>query len=120
MDRCYLLVFVQEIGIQPYFFVKQGDYFFHFFWETLYMVNKRGKFYITPIDNRRVNKLISNNIRLTYKCHTILESSGQGQCNNGSSHIIKPQVTESHSNLPLGRINFLPFVRENFQPEEAP
>ena len=30
----------------------------------------------TPTD--RVNKYISNNIRLTYKCHTLLETSGQG------------------------------------------
>ena len=35
----------------------------------------------------RVNKLISNNIRLTYKWHIFLESSGQGQYNNGSSNI---------------------------------
>ena len=31
MDRCYLLVDVQEIRIQPYFCVKQGDYFFFTF-----------------------------------------------------------------------------------------
>ena len=31
MDRCYLLVDVQEIRIQPYFGVKQGDYFFSLF-----------------------------------------------------------------------------------------
>ena len=31
MDRCYLLVNVQEIRIQPYFCVKQGDYFFSLF-----------------------------------------------------------------------------------------
>ena len=31
MDVCYLLDDVQEIRIQPYFCVKQGDYFFHFF-----------------------------------------------------------------------------------------
>ena len=30
--------------------------------------------------------------------------------------MVKPQVTESHSNLSLGWINFLPFVRENYQP----
>ena len=36
MDTCYLLVDVQEIRIQPYFCVKQGDYFFHFFVDTLY------------------------------------------------------------------------------------
>ena len=30
MDICYLLVDVQEIRIQPYFWVKQGDYFFTF------------------------------------------------------------------------------------------
>ena len=30
----------------------------------------------TPID--RVNKSISNNIRLTYKCQTLLETSWQG------------------------------------------
>ena len=29
-----------------------------------------------PID--RVNKSIFNNIRLTYKCHTLLETSGDG------------------------------------------
>ena len=34
--------------------------------------------------------------------------------------IIKPKVTESHSNLSFSTINFLPFVKENFQPEEAP
>ena len=28
MDVCYLLVYVQEIRIQPYFCVKQGRYFF--------------------------------------------------------------------------------------------
>ena len=33
MDVCYLLVNVQEIRIQPYFCVKQDDYFF---WNTLY------------------------------------------------------------------------------------
>ena len=31
MDVCYLLVYVQEIRIQPYFCVKQGDYFFPLF-----------------------------------------------------------------------------------------
>ena len=31
MDTCYLLVDVQEIRIQPYFCVKQGDYFFSLF-----------------------------------------------------------------------------------------
>ena len=31
----------------------------------------------TPTD--RVNKYISNNIKLTYKCHTFLETSGQDQ-----------------------------------------
>ena len=31
MERCYLLVNVQEIRIQPYFCVKQGDYFFSLF-----------------------------------------------------------------------------------------
>ena len=31
MDACYLLVYVQEIGIQPYFCVKQGHYFFPLF-----------------------------------------------------------------------------------------
>ena len=31
MDRCYFLVDVQEIRIQPYFCVKQGDYFFSLF-----------------------------------------------------------------------------------------
>ena len=31
MDVCYLLVYVQEIGIQPYFCVKQGHYFFPLF-----------------------------------------------------------------------------------------
>ena len=31
MDVCYLLVDVQEIRIQPYFGVKQGDYFFSLF-----------------------------------------------------------------------------------------
>ena len=37
MDVCYLLDDVQEIRIQPYFCVKQGDYFFHFFLNTLYV-----------------------------------------------------------------------------------
>ena len=37
---------------------------------TNYRVNKTGKVNPTPID--RVNKSISNNIRLTYKCHTLL------------------------------------------------
>ena len=37
MDRCYLLVDVQEIRIQPYVCLKKGDYFFHFFWDTLYV-----------------------------------------------------------------------------------
>ena len=37
---------------------------------------KGGNFNPTPID--RVNKSISNNIRLTYKCHTLLETSGHG------------------------------------------
>ena len=36
-NPCYLLVNVQEIRIQPYFCVKQGEYFFHFFWDTLYI-----------------------------------------------------------------------------------
>ena len=31
MDVCYLLVYVQEIRIQPYFCVKQGHYFFPLF-----------------------------------------------------------------------------------------
>ena len=31
MDTCYLLVDVQEIRIQPYFCIKQGDYFFSLF-----------------------------------------------------------------------------------------
>ena len=31
MDVCYLLVYVQEIRIQPYFCVKQGDFFFPLF-----------------------------------------------------------------------------------------
>ena len=31
MARCYLLVNVQEIRIQPCFWVKQGDYFFSLF-----------------------------------------------------------------------------------------
>ena len=31
MDVCYLSVYVQEIRIQPYFCVKQGDYFFPLF-----------------------------------------------------------------------------------------
>ena len=31
MDTCFLLVDVQEIRIQPYFCVKQGDYFFPLF-----------------------------------------------------------------------------------------
>ena len=31
MDVCYLLVYAQEIRIQPYFCVKQGDYFFPLF-----------------------------------------------------------------------------------------
>ena len=37
MDTCYLLVDVQEIRIQPHFCIKQGDYFFHFFLDTLYV-----------------------------------------------------------------------------------
>ena len=28
MDVCYLLVYVQEIRIQPYFCVEQGDFLF--------------------------------------------------------------------------------------------
>ena len=35
MERFYLLVNVQKIRIQPYFGVKQGDYFFHSFMVTL-------------------------------------------------------------------------------------
>ena len=31
MARCYLLVNVQEIRIQPYFRIKQDDYFFSLF-----------------------------------------------------------------------------------------
>ena len=31
MDVCYLLLYVQEIRIQPYFCVKQGEYFFPLF-----------------------------------------------------------------------------------------
>ena len=31
IDVCYLLVYVQEIRIQPYFCVKQGDFFFPLF-----------------------------------------------------------------------------------------
>ena len=31
MDVCYLLDYVQEIRIQPYFCVKQGHYFFPLF-----------------------------------------------------------------------------------------
>ena len=31
MDVCYLLVYVQEIRIQPYFCIKQGHYFFPLF-----------------------------------------------------------------------------------------
>ena len=37
---------------------------------------KGGNFNPIPID--RVNKSISKNIRLTYKCHTLLKSSLQG------------------------------------------
>ena len=45
---------------------------------TTYRVIKKLKFNPTPID--RVNKLISysNTYRLTYKCFTFLEMSGQG------------------------------------------
>ena len=35
-------------------------------------------------------------------------------------NLLKPKVTESHSNLSFGTINFLPFVKENFQLAEAP
>ena len=31
-----LIVNVQEIAIQSYFCIKQGDYFFNYFWDTLY------------------------------------------------------------------------------------
>ena len=41
MDTCYLLVDVQEIRIQPYFCIKQDDYFFHFFLDTLYFYGKQ-------------------------------------------------------------------------------
>ena len=40
---------------------------------TTYWVNIRGIFNPTLID--RVNKLMTNNIRSTYNCHTFLESS---------------------------------------------
>ena len=43
---------------------------------TTFRVNRGGNFNHTPID--RVNKSISNNIRLTYKCYILLKTSGQG------------------------------------------
>ena len=43
---------------------------------TTYWFNIRGLLSPTLID--RINKLMTNNIRLTYKCHTLLETSGQG------------------------------------------
>ena len=42
---------------------------------TTFWVNIKGLFNPTHID--RVNKLMTNNIRSTYNCHTFLESSGQ-------------------------------------------
>ena len=44
MDVCYLLVYVQEIRIQPYFCVKQGDYFFPLFSkDPVYKYTNRNK-----------------------------------------------------------------------------
>ena len=47
MDVRYLLVYVQEIRIQPYFCVEQGDYFFHFFLDTLYAAYFYSPFHMT-------------------------------------------------------------------------
>ena len=43
---------------------------------TIYWINIRGL--INPTHIARVNKLMANNIRSTYNCHTFLKQSGQG------------------------------------------
>merc|ERR1711973_949830 len=43
---------------------------------SIYRVNIWGHLNPTPLN--RVNNAISNTSRLTYKCHTFLEASGQG------------------------------------------
>ena len=48
MDVCYLLVYVQEIRIQPYFCVKQGHYFFPLFAkDPVWMKSSRPSFKVT-------------------------------------------------------------------------
>ena len=44
----------------------------HRLWVTPHIMLTVGNFYPTPLD--RVNKSTSNNIRLTYNCHTFLET----------------------------------------------
>ena len=43
MDVCYLLVYVQEIRIQPYFCVKQGDFFLPLFPKDPVCINQGTK-----------------------------------------------------------------------------
>ena len=51
---------------------EKSDIQFH----LLYRINIWGHFNLIPIN--RVNNAISNTYRFTYKCHTFLETSGQG------------------------------------------
>ena len=55
MDGCYLLLYVQEIRIQPYFCVKQGDDFF-----PLFTIDPVWSIRIIPLEDKTalINALI--------------------------------------------------------------
>ena len=77
---------------------------------TTYWVNIRG--ILNPTLISRVNKLMINNIRSTYNCHTFLESSGQVNHIGLISGDILTNVGSiwCYFNLQLNRVKKLIFI----------